>query len=491
MTGSRSPWPLVGLLYLTGLLAAAQLGKLSALAPLVAADLRLSLPTMASAISLLELGGATLGAVAGLLAHRLGLRRSLRWGLACLALGGLGGALAQGEVGLLGWRLLEAAGYLGVIVSAPVLIAHHTADHAADRTADHTDHRAADRSTAQTAAIADAHADAPGRITRARTQGLALTLWSTFVPVGLALGAWASAELADRLGWRGAVLAGGAVAALLWSGVWRARLPAAAEASAAALPPLSGVAPGLVAGEAPLRAAGLVADPAPSAPSGSSAISAASATPATPATPRLGPAAWCLALAFGGFALFQVGLLALLPTWLVQQAGLSAAAAGQWTGLAALSAVAGSASAAALLHHGRALRGPVMLSLGLPALLLWGVFASAPAAGPAITLVVVINLLGGVFASLVFALLPVVAGSSGQMVRANGLLAQCGASGSLLGPPLMAAAVQAGGWPAAALLGGGVTLLALPLAWRALAPAQPAGRSAADGGHSQAGHPLR
>ena len=186
-----------------------------------------------------------------------------------------------------------------------------------------------------------------------------------------------------------------------------------------------------------------------------------------------------------------MGLLGLLPTWLVQQAGLSAAAAGQWTGLAALSAVAGSASAALLLRRGRALRGPAMLSLGLPALLLWGVFTPAPSAGLAITLVILINMLGGVFASLAFALLPGVAGSSGQMVRANGLLAQCGASGSLVGPPLMAVCVQAGGWPAAALLGSAVTLLALPLAWRAVAPARPAGRSAADGGHGQAGHPLR
>ena len=100
MTGARSPWPLVGARYLTGLLAAAQLGKLSALAPLIAAELGLSLPTVALAVSLLQVGGATLGAAAGLLAQRLGLRRSLRWGLAALALSGLGGAGAQGAVGL-------------------------------------------------------------------------------------------------------------------------------------------------------------------------------------------------------------------------------------------------------------------------------------------------------------------------------------------------------------------------------------------------------
>lgn len=383
MTAPRSPWPLVGLLYLTGLLAAAQLGKMSALAPLVASALGLSLTTVAIAISLIELGGATLGAVAGLFAHRLGLRRTLRWGVGLLALAGLGGATAHGAIGLLGWRLLEAAGYLGVIVSAPVLIAHH--------------------------------AGAAG----ARVQGLALTLWSTFVPVGLALGAWASAAAASAWDWRAAMAAGGAVGMALWAVLWRADLPEHAEALTAA-----------------------------------------------PAA-RLTPALWCLALGFGAFALFQIGVLGLLPTLLVREVGLSAQAAGQWTALASVAAIAGSAATAWLLRHGIGLRGPAMASIGLPPLLLFGVFTTAPPAAVAIGLTVLLSMLGGVFASLAFALLPRLATAPGQMVRANGLLAQCGASGSLLGPPAMAACVQAGGWTAAASLGLIVSLVALPLAWRA------------------------
>jgi MFS transporter, CP family, cyanate transporter len=381
-----SPWPRVLLLYLAGLLAAAQLGKLSALAPLVAAALGLGLPLVALAISLIEVGGATLGAAAGLLANRLGLVRCLRWGVGALALAGLGGALAQGATGLFGWRLLEAAGYLGVIVSAPVLIARHAGQ------------------------------------AGVRTQGLALTLWSSFVPVGMALGAWGSAGAAALLGWRGAVAAGGVVALLLWVVLWRTPLPV---------------------------------DAAPQ--------------PAAPTPPaRLTPALWCLALGFGGFALFEVGMLGLLPTLLVREAGLGATAAGQWAGLSALSAVVGSAAAAWLLRRGAGLRGPVLLSLGLPPLLLFGVFTPAPQPALAIGLSLALNMLGGVFASLAFVLLPRLAAGPGQLVRANGLLAQCGASGSLLGPPAMAACVQLGGWSAAAGLGLVVSALALPLAWRAL-----------------------
>lgn len=389
VTPPWSPWPRVGLLYLSGLLAAAQLGKMSALAPLVASSLGLALTTVAVAISLIELGGATLGAVAGVFANRLGLSRTLRWGVGCLALAGLGGASSQGAVGLLGWRLLEAAGYLGVIVSAPVLIAHH--------------------------------AGAAG----ARVQGLALTLWSTFVPVGLALGAWASAGAASAWGWRTAMAAGGATGVVLWGVLWRADLHAPAEAQAA---------PGIQA----------------------------------PRAARLTRTLWCLTLAFGLFALFQVGVLGLLPTLLVRELDLGTQAAGRWTALASVCAIAGSATTAWLLRHGIGVRGPTMVSLGLPPLLLFGVFTPAPTAAVAIGLAMALNMVGGVFASLGFALLPRLATGPGQLVRANGLLAQCGASGSLLGPPAMAACVQTGGWTAAAGLGLVVSLLALPLAWRAV-----------------------
>lgn len=394
-TPPASPWPAVGLLYLCGLFAAVQLGKFSALAPLMAVALGLSLPAVAVAISLVEAGGATLGSMAGRLADRLGLHRALRAGLLALAVAGLGEATAPGAAALFAWRLLEAAGYLGVIVSAPVLIVRGT-----------------------TAA-------------GVRTQAMALTLWSTFVPVGIALGAWASAALAQPLGWRAAVLAWAGVGAVLAAVVWwrgpRASVPAAR----------------------PVRE-----------PSTSGTVPVSGATPV---------GVWTLALGFGGFAIFEVGMLGLLPTLLVRQAGMAADAAGRWTAIASLSAVAGSALAAWLLRRGMGLRWPCMVSLGLPPLLLFAVFTPAPVLPWALAAAVALNALGGIFASLAFALLPRVAPDARSLVRGNGWIAQCGASGSLLGPPLMAGAVQVGGWHAAAVLGLVVSALALPLIWRATA----------------------
>jgi cyanate permease len=382
-------WPAVWLLYGAGLMAAAQLGKLSALAPVITPALGLSLAGAAWTVSLIEVGGATLGAVAGVLAQRCGLWRTLKWGLAALALAGLGSASAASAGGLMGWRVLEAAGYLGITVSAPVLIARLTA------------------------------AAGP------RTQALAMSLWSTFVPAGLAFGASAAAAAAVPLGWRGALLAGGLLAtALALAVAWRGTRDDEHKPTAAS---------------PPLRA---------------------------PA--RVGAAAWCLALSFGLFALFAVGVIGLLPTLLVQGAGLTPAAAGQWTGLASLSAVLGSALGAVLLRRHWPARWPGLLALALPAVLAWGVFAARPDATWAVVLAVAINVLGGVVASLAFAALPRVVGDAGQLVRANGLLTQFGASGSLLGPPVMAAGVGAWGWPGAAAVGVVVSVLALPLAWRAL-----------------------
>lgn len=427
MTQAGSPWPRVALLFGTGLLAAAQLGKLSALAPLLVPALGLSLSTMAWAVSLLELGGALLGVVAATLAGRIGLERTLVGALAALGLAGLGMAAADGAAALLGWRLLEAAGYLGVTVTAPVLIVRCA------------------------------------RPFGLRTQGLALTLWSNFVPLGLALGATGAGLGAVMLGWRGTLAAGGVLAALLGAAV-----AISLGRASAALPrtPVfnatpSGPLPGTTHASRPVASSAQAA-----AESSAGAVHGAATDPGgDPPADR--PAVAALVLAFGLFAMFEVGVLALLPTLLVEQAGLGAAAAGSWTGVASASAIAGSVWAALLLRRGAAARGPMLLSVAVPALLLPGVFRDSPSVLLAVSLATAVIGIGGVFASLAFARLPQLAGGAAGLVRANGWLAQCGASGSLLGPPAMAAAVQWGGWTAAGLLGVLVSALALPLVWRA------------------------
>ena len=377
----RARWAAIFGYYLIGVFSAAQLGKMSALAPVVAADLRLSLTTVAGAISLLEAGGALLGAVAGLLALKLGLRRTLLGGLGCLAAAGFGTAFAQGAAGLIGWRLLESLGHLGVIVTVPVMIA--------------------------------AVAGPAARV--------ALALWSSFVPVGLALGAWGWGGLGTVMSWRWAMVVGGVLAllALACLGARPDRSPAAGKVHAGA-------------------------------------------------HPRLGWGPWCLALSFGCCTLYEVGLLALLPSYLVQRAGASPALAAHWTAVASLAAVLGTVAAAVLARRHVAPLVPMVITAALPGLMLFGVFVESPALLPVALMATALNAIAGVYFSLAFAWLPAVAGGPSGMVRANGLIAQFGAGGALAGPPLMAACVERWGWPAAAVAGAAFALLAVPLACGAL-----------------------
>jgi len=143
-------WHTITLLWLTGVIAAAQLAKFSALAPVLRGLFGLDLMQVGLLISLLEVGGALLGFPAGLMLGRIGSRRALLGGLGVLAAASLVEALAQIPALLFSIRAIEGLGYVLVVVSAPTLIA----------------------------AIAG---DGPRR-------GKAMILWSSFVPVGLGLG---------------------------------------------------------------------------------------------------------------------------------------------------------------------------------------------------------------------------------------------------------------------------------------------------------------
>jgi MFS transporter, CP family, cyanate transporter len=366
---SPATWARIGLYYGCGVIAAAQIGKFAALAPPMQRELALGLSTIALLVALIEAGGALLGTRAGHFAARLGLERSLRASMLLLCTAGVGQAFAGSATALLLWRAVEALGYVGVVVTAPVLIG----------------------------ALAGAH----------RAPAL-LALWSTFVPVGMALGTGSLGWLADMSGWRAATLASGVVPGVCAIGLWLGRSLHVGPSAP----------PALVHG----------------------------------AKQPLGRDAWCLALAFGGFAALGVGVLALLPTVLVG-AGLAVADAARWTAWASLAAVPGSLLIAAIVHRPATHRPTAAVSLLLSGLLMIPVFGGGL---PALTIGVAALLLNaalGVFGGLAFALLPRSAGDATRAARAYGVLAQLGASGSLVGPPLLAVTAEHAGWTASAGVG--------------------------------------
>ncbi len=367
--------------YLCGVFAAAQLGKLAALAPLISRDLQLGLAAMAGLTSLLEVCGALLGGAAGHHLPRFGLQRSLIVAVLCLALGSAGAALAQGLPMATVARLVESLGYLITVVAAPVLIA----------------------------------LAAPPR-----RQAAAMTLWGTFVPVGMAVGASAYAYAADLCDWRWAqglsVLAGLALGGCLLS--MHVSTPQAG---------------------------------APAAPA---------------AKQRTGATLWALVAAFGAYVISEVGQLALMPS-LLKEAGMSLAAAGTWTALAALANVPAGVIAARLMHHENLVARALVVGLLLTGALFPWIYQLGAPPLRLVALAVAVNLVSGVFASLVFALLPRVAGSPERLSLASGRLTQFGASGALLGPPLMGSIVEHWGWQAAGWASLALSLIAAGLAWRA------------------------
>ena len=358
-------WRRIAWLYALGVLAAAQLGKMSALAPLIRIELAMGLTVAGLLISLLEIGGATLGYVAGLFVDRLGVRRVLLAGIALIAGSGLCQSVAGSVPLLVAFRASEGAGYLSVVVAAPLLIF---------RTAP------------------------PGK------QGVALALWGSFVPVGFALGAMSSGWIADLLSWRAAALAWAGVALIMLAASTRmefAPSPAASQRQLV-LPPW-----------------------------------------------RI----WALTLAFGCYAGFAVGTIALLPSFLVQQVGATPRLAGTIGGLAAFISVLGVALAAWLRHHSNESRIWTAVAIVVPAILLFGVFSDNAGLLQATALVMLLNALSGIYAGLAFALLPSLAASDNEMAVANGLTLQFGAAGSLIGPPLFAASAERWGWSGAAMAG--------------------------------------
>ena len=374
-------WLNIVALWLIGVLAAAQLPKIAVLAPVLRKTFHLSLAQAGLLTSLLEIGGATLGIVAGLALGRFGGRRFLVTGLTVLLLASLAEALATHVGVLFTARAIEGLGYVLVVIAAPTLIV----------------------------------GVAPDRI-----RGAALALWSTFVPVGVALGSGVTGLAVAVSGPRGALL--------LWAGLCALGLLAAARQ-----PPSA-------------RVGGRIVWPA--------------------------PAAVVLTFGFGLYTVFVCAVTMLLPSFLVEQVGSSLSTASLATGLVSLTALPASVLAVRILHAAGARPGRVVVAI-IPALLLTAlavpfVFHPAVIAGrtAAVAGVAAVPLLlSAIASSLVFARLPALAGARApddpRIAAANGLITQFGAGGALIGPPLGGLVVGAWGWQGLGVVAGVLALAML------------------------------
>lgn len=114
--------PLALFLLLGGIISSAQLGKAIVAMPLLQSEMSLGIDVVSLIIATFATLGATLGMGAGLVARRIGARRSLVCGMSVMATGSLLGAAAAHPPLLIASRILEGIGFLGVVVVIPDLL---------------------------------------------------------------------------------------------------------------------------------------------------------------------------------------------------------------------------------------------------------------------------------------------------------------------------------------------------------------------------------
>ena len=354
------------MLYAIGVLAAGQLGIVPPLVPALQRDLGLSLTSAGMTVSIVTLVGALFGLPAGGWSERVGHARALRIGILVMA-GAAALCAAAGDANtLLAARGLAGVGYLLVVVACPSLMVGAA---------------------------------------EPRHHAFALSLWGTFVPVGIALSGIAAAAFADGADWRimfavdAGLLAFGLIIAII------------------AIP----------------RTGGPQQDRRP--------VSIGALRAAAP-----------LSIAFFCFALIFLALAGLLPAWLVERRGLPADAAGRIVAVATAFGIAGSLLAGWLTRRGASLGRLVAVGLIASTLIAALSFSAAVPVPLAVTGFAMCFAVGGLVPAAAFASVPRVAADRRSIGPINGLLAQAGSLGSLAGPPMLALWVDGTGWSLAPVM---------------------------------------
>jgi MFS family permease len=164
----HTDWPRIVLLYLAGLGAAAQYGKVSVVFDRLAGVWPDAGVASGFALSLVGVVGIVLGVTAGIVVARLSYRRAVIWGLWAGAVLSAVQATLPALPLFLATRVVEGLSHLALVVAIPTLIAQLSAP---------------------------------------RDRPVTLTLWGTFFGVAFTVLVWGGLPLADRTGLPGLFLA--------------------------------------------------------------------------------------------------------------------------------------------------------------------------------------------------------------------------------------------------------------------------------------------
>ncbi|MEE3046047.1 MAG: MFS transporter [Pseudomonadota bacterium] len=357
------------ILYGLGLTASMQVGLIGPIAPDLRAGFGLSQAEFGLVASLITAAGALAAIPTGVWAARAGLRKSLVLGGLMMIAGAVIFATANATPLLYAGRLVTSIGYLLIVVGAPSWMAGF---------------------------------DNPKMV------AMAMSIWGTFIPVGIALGNWISAAMVVWLDWRLAVAACTVPVLVL--------LPLLALMEKPAIPTVRKSLGSGVMGVLKSRSALKVA------------------------------------LTFSAFAGATSAALAFMPAMMVDNLDIGIAPAAGIIGTTAIVGnIIGSIGAGVALGRQVAGRRILIAFLPMMAAAIATLFVSTDMAISLIALVI-FNIGQGAVAGTCFALLPAIAKDGLSMPALQGMLAQFAEIFVVIVPPLTGAMIDFNGWGGAAVI---------------------------------------
>jgi CP family cyanate transporter-like MFS transporter len=357
----------------------------TAVLPLLQGEFGLSLIQIAWLVSTFNGLAAMLAIFFGVFADRVGAFRLCLAGTLCIAAGSAAGALSHSAFVLIVSRLVEGLGFLSVVVSAPGLI------------------------TA---------ASAPER------RGIALGLWSAYLPLGVSVVIAASPPLLAASGWR----------ATWW----------------------------LVAGAAIACAALLVSQSRHYAQAREGSARSLAAIRASLAQPVV----WLLGLAFAMYTIQHNGVMVWLPTYLLDTRGLDATSAALATALVVFVNCFGNALGGWLIQRGVPRGRIIGATFIVTSLTFLAIFSAQLPDSIRYVLAVFYSFITGLVPAAVLSAGMRYARSGAEVGAVQGLIVHITNVGIFFGVPLIAASVTWGGsWNAALWVLLGCAAVALASAW--------------------------
>lgn len=376
----RTDWAGVMTVVAAGVVAAMQVGKGLIAGPLLQSDLGLDLPALGWITSVFAIVGVVGGMTAGAFVASAGDRRLLAIGMAMLALGSFGGAASHAFALLLLSRIVEGFGFLLVVVAGPAILM---------------------------------------RLVTSDRRDLVFSLWSCFMPAGMAVAMLTGPLFAD------------------WQAIWRSN--------------------GLIT-LASLVSIFLAVSPSRE----TSSIAASFRDDATETLTSRGPV--LLFVLFSLYSLMSFTLSSFLPILLVQRMHVSLGTVGLLSAIITLVNVIGNLAAGHLLSRGFA-RGRLIASAALLTGVfgLW-IFLSQSGGNLIFGLCVLFSAIGGLIPATLISSVPILSPRPALAPLAMGLLMQGSNLGQLVGPVAVGTAIERNGWSSGAAFIGVGALLCIVLA---------------------------